>query len=399
MAVPVRRPRSPSPSAVPAPAAVPLPSPFPLPSTRWGVPIRCLVYSLDRFSKMHLRPILSLAFGAALFACGGRTSLDVDLGGVPVEAGADVVIISDAGCTSASDCEDGIACTLDRCDPGLRVCTHTPRDPMCDDSVFCNGAERCDPTQGCKVSPPPNCAGTVSCTIDTCDEANKTCKHVPDNKLCPISHVCDLVLGCQAHAFAHDSTTLYDVRLPSGQVKTIGTTQSQLTDIALAPTNVLYGVGFGSLYIVDQQLGTATLSKPINGTTLNAADVAPNGKLYVAGGNALYTLDTGTGAIQFVTWFPGSTSSSGDLAFVGSRLLATASSGGGADALVEFDLINNTAKVLGSVGYKCVWGLAAYGPTLYGLTCEGRILSMDTSTGGGTQLNQISTAFWGAAAR
>ena len=51
------------------------------------------------------------------------------------------------------------------------------------------------------------------------------------------------------------------------------------------------------------------------------------------------------------------------------------------------------------MGFTCIWGLAAYGPTLYGLTCEGRILSIDTTTGKGAQLNKVSTAFWGASAR
>jgi len=96
--------------------------------------------------------------------------------------------------------------------------------------------------------------------------------------------------------------------------------------------------------------------------------------------------------------FPNGSTSSGDLAWVGTRLLATAATSGG-DQLVEFDVVKKTSKVLGPCGFTCIWGLAAYGTTLYGLTCEGRILSIDTTSGAATQLNQTNTGFWGASAR
>ncbi len=306
--------------------------------------------------------------------------------------------MTDAGCTTDLQCQTHVACVLDQCDPSLHVCTRTPHDSMCDDGVFCNGAERCDLTQGCVSGAPPNCDDAISCTIDRCDEATKACVHDPENKLCPISHVCDPLLGCQAHAFAHDETTLYDVRIPSGQVKVIGKTNASLTDIALSPNNVLYGVDFNALYTLDQNKGAATFVKQTNSGFLNAADCAPDGTLYVGGGVTLYTMDTGTGLVTQVGTYPGGTSSSGDLAFIGSRLLATANVGN-VDSLVEFDLKNNTAKSLGVTGFSCIWGLAAYGSTLYGLTCDGRILSIDPNTAKSSQLNQINVTFRGAAAR
>ncbi|HEX7604985.1 MAG TPA: hypothetical protein VF316_25385 [Polyangiaceae bacterium] len=352
-----------------------------------------------------------LLAAAALAACGSRTdldvppptstvdasTLDVTVADAPADAPPDVVVVTDAGCSTDAECNDGIACSLDRCDPVLHLCTRAPQDVLCDDGIYCNGAERCDVNAGC-VAGSRDCKDAVACTVDGCEESQKSCTHEPDDALCPISHTCDVLLGCQARALAHDSTTLYDIRIPSGQVKVIGATGPQLTDIALHPSNVLYGIGFGSLYVVNQSTGLATLSKSIAAGSLNGADAAPNGTLYVAGGNSLFTLDPSTGATVFVMAFPTGGSSSGDLAFVGSRLLATAS-GGGTDDLVEFDLALHTAKVLGPVGFTCIWGLAAYGPTLYGLTCEGRILSVDTTSGKGTQLNKVSTAFWGASAR
>ncbi len=351
---------------------------------------------------------------SSLFGCGSRTGLGVDLpyegedAGAPTDASLDrdasdahfedVVVVTDAGCHTDKECQQNVPCVLDRCDPGLHVCTRTPRDAMCDDGIFCNGVERCDLVRGCVPGPPPNCDDAISCTIDTCDEPSKACVHEPDDKLCPISHVCDPLLGCQAHAFAHDATTLYDVRIPSGQVKVIGKTNASLTDVALAPTNVLYGIDFNTLYTLDQNKGGATALKMTNSGFLNAADCAPDGTLYVGGGVTLFTMDIGTGLVTQVGTYPNGTSSSGDLAFVGNRLLATANVGN-VDSLVEFDLKNKTAKSLGVVGFSCIWGLAAYGSTLYGLTCDGRILSIDPNTAKGVQLNQINVTFRGAAAR
>jgi hypothetical protein len=339
--------------------------------------------------------------GCVLVACGARTELgapetiDASVPDVANDVAHDV-IVTDAGCTTDLECDDGISCTADACDPSLHMCTHLPSDKQCDDGIWCDGDEVCT-ASGC-VNTPRDCADAVSCTVDSCDEGKQQCDHTPDDSLCPISHVCDPVLGCQAHALAHDDATLYDVRLPSGQVNVIGPTNAELTDIALSPSNILWGIGFSTLYTVNQQTGAATVFKSVNAGSINGADVEPNGTLWISGGSALSTLDTQTGTTTFVVSFPNGSTSSGDLAWVGSRLLATATSGGG-DELVEFDVVNKTSKVLGPCGYTCIWGLAAYGTTLYGLTCEGRILSIDTTSGAASQLNQTSTAFWGASAR
>ncbi len=363
---------------------------------------------------MSRRWPLAVVAAVGLVACGARTGVDLGSGPPPptVEAGVDGgpdaldasdgatvdVIVTDAGCTTDAACDDGVSCTLDRCDPGLHVCTHLPRPNLCDDGVFCNGAEACDPVKSCIAGVPPSCADGLACSVDSCNEAAKSCNHVPDDTLCPISHTCDLQLGCQARALAHSGSTMYEIRLPSGQVKALGPTGAQLTDVALHPNNTLYGFGFNALYTVNQSTGAATFFKATSAGNVNAADVAPNGTLYVAGATSLYALDFGTGNAAFVASFPAGRSSSGDLAFVGNRLLASAAINGG-DELDEFDVTLKTSKVVGPIGFNCVWGLAAYGPTLYGLTCNGQVLSIDPVTGKGTQLNQANVAFWGASAR
>lgn len=82
---------------------------------------------------------------------------------------------------TAVDCDDGIFCTMDRCDDGNGMCSNaimdalcatglicdplndctTPRacttDTECDDHIFCNGPERCDMAFGCRHGTPPSC--------------------------------------------------------------------------------------------------------------------------------------------------------------------------------------------------------------------------------------------------
>ncbi|MFK7987626.1 MAG: putative metal-binding motif-containing protein [Sandaracinaceae bacterium] len=53
------------------------------------------------------------------------------------------------------------------------------RCPGCDDGLFCNGEERCDPVLDCVNAPRGPCNDENVCTIDVCDEAGESCVHVP----------------------------------------------------------------------------------------------------------------------------------------------------------------------------------------------------------------------------
>jgi hypothetical protein len=132
-------------------------------------------------------------------------------------------------CASHADCDDLVACTIDTCDTGSGLCLHTPNDSVCDDGVtcttdvcdslagcqstaddllcdddlFCNGAETCDAVLDCQTGTSP-CDDGVSCTVDTCDEANDSCTNTPDagscgdGQFCNGAEICDLALDCQA---------------------------------------------------------------------------------------------------------------------------------------------------------------------------------------------------------
>ncbi|MFO0562846.1 MAG: hypothetical protein U0269_32805 [Polyangiales bacterium] len=342
-----------------------------------------------------------LFFALSLAACGARSELiaprlDASTDALLVDAASD----APARCGSDRDCDDNIDCTTDRCVIGTGRCTHTGDDRRCDDALFCTGVERCVVDRGC-VTTPVQCADAVNCTNDRCDEARRQCVHAPDDSLCPISHRCDETEGCLARAFAHGSTGLYEVLLPAARVRTIAPVRVSLTDIALHPDRTLYGIGAAGLYRVDPDTGAAesVVALPLPFASLDATQ---DGQLFAAAGNTLYRIDVAAGGAVPVAEFPPGLESSGDLAVLEGRLLATARTDMTTtdDTLVELHTDRSApARVIGHVGTGCVWGLAAFGPTLYGFSCMGQVLRIDPNTGRGTTLALSSFRFYGATAR
>lgn len=136
---------------------------------------------------------------------------------------------------------------------------------------------------------------------------------------------------------------------------------------------------------------------------LNALEVGPDGALYGAGTRTIVRIDPEHGAFETVAGFPPGWSASGDVAFVAGRLLVTGTrapySRTVSDAL--FDATEGGVAVnVGTIGAACVWGLAPFGETLYGLTCTGALVRIDVSSGAGTRLaDDLGLEVGGAAAR
>jgi hypothetical protein len=108
----------------------------------------------------------------------------------PLDGGADAVSgLADAHadadpelggpCVDDGQCDDGVPCTFDRCDTALARCRHVADDGKCDDGVFCNGRERCLRAVGCQPGPVVSCEDGTACTIDRCVEETKSCASVP----------------------------------------------------------------------------------------------------------------------------------------------------------------------------------------------------------------------------
>ncbi len=98
--------------------------------------------------------------------------------------------------------DDGVVCTADFCDEVLQEVTHTAQDLLCDDDLYCNGTETCDPVDGCIAGTPPAVDDGQDCTTDTCDEDGDVVQNIPDHTLCTDglwcngAEVCDPDQGC-----------------------------------------------------------------------------------------------------------------------------------------------------------------------------------------------------------
>lgn len=101
---------------------------------------------------------------------------------------------------AAPTCDDGVSCTTDACDPAADACTNAPDDGACDNGVFCDGAERCDSVNDCQPGVPPACDDGVVCTVDTCDPATDSCVNAPDDAACNNGVFCDGVEVCDPAA-------------------------------------------------------------------------------------------------------------------------------------------------------------------------------------------------------
>lgn len=331
--------------------------------------------------------------------CGAKTGLLVDDGAVD---GA----LADSGpppCRRSRDCDDGLPCTRDRCNTRTGECFAEADDEACDDELFCNGTERCDLTRGCLPGTSP-CGDGVMCTVDSCEE-RLGCAYTPDRNLCPISNRCDLERGCQARALAHFDGDIFEVDLPSGETAALLSVRARLTDLALAPDRRLFGTTAGSILEIDidtSALRTVTTFEDEG--QINALDADPTGTLWTAAGRGVFRVDPDSGLARRVATLDEGLESAGDLAFLEGRLVMTVARAGVPRRVAQSDLYEveptaGVARPLGPIGFTCVWGLAALGRTLYGLTCEGRVLEVDGRTGAGVQLELSTTQFWGATAR
>jgi len=107
----------------------------------------------------------------------------------------------DDGCGgSCGTCDDSNVCTDDACVAG--VCVFTNNTLPCNDGNFCTINDTCGGGT-CSVTNPNLCSDGVDCTDDSCNEATDSCGHVANNTLCDDglwcngAETCSLTLGCQ----------------------------------------------------------------------------------------------------------------------------------------------------------------------------------------------------------
>ncbi len=106
-------------------------------------------------------------------------------------------------CIVDEDCNDGLFCN------GLEQCVSGSCEQgsavVCDNGLFCDGLETCsEDIEACEDGSAPITSDGVTCTQDSCNEANDQIVHTPNDALCSNglfcdgSETCSATLGCQA---------------------------------------------------------------------------------------------------------------------------------------------------------------------------------------------------------
>jgi hypothetical protein len=109
---------------------------------------------------------------------------------------------TDLDCPSDSRCDDGLCVRIGDCvehadcGPGNicedGTCVRAPCESAaeCDDGLFCNGVEQCDPIGGCVGGAAPALDDGIGCTTGTCDEAADAIVQLPVDSLCVPTNAC-----------------------------------------------------------------------------------------------------------------------------------------------------------------------------------------------------------------
>jgi hypothetical protein len=206
--------------------------------------------------------------------------------------------------------------------------------------------------------------------------------------------------------YAHSSSDLYTVDPATWAVTHVGSfaIQDEITDIAVTPSNALYGVSFSALYSIDKTTGHATYVADVSGTANNGLTFLPDGTLLASDTSGeVKRINPSTGAVMDVGNFNQSLSSAGDLVAVadGTMYGVSSTTAGGGDAssnnvLLRVDTSTGAATAVGPIGFGDVWGLAYVNAKVIGFTTAGKIIQIDPATGAGTLLATRSVVFWGA---
>ena len=95
------------------------------------------------------------------------------------------------------------------CDPDVGGCTDPPPRTThadCDDGNLCNGIETCDPAVGCQAGRLVECNDGVACTVDICDPLTGACMATPDDDSCDNHNLCDGAETCNASTLRRQTT-------------------------------------------------------------------------------------------------------------------------------------------------------------------------------------------------
>ncbi len=213
--------------------------------------------------------------------CGGRPCDDnADCDDGSFCNGMETCVAMHCATSPAPSCNDGIACTADRCDDVTGSCVNSPDDSLCDDTIGCT-TDVCDTTMGCLSTPDDSaCDDTFSCTTDTCLPGTG-CVNSPDSSTCAMGELCRVSTGCVAgptftqvytDTLSMDCTPCHTRMNPAGMLSYVDkpTAYSNLVGVAAE-------CGTGNIRVIPRDPMRSLLWRKVAGVDL-CGDRMPNGR-------------------------------------------------------------------------------------------------------------------------
>ena len=162
-----------------------------------------------------------------------------------------------------------------------------------------------------------------------------------------------------------------------------GISSGDIGDLARLPGGLLYGINASSELVLIDPVALTTSVVGVSGNSILGLAFRPGGTLFgVSLNSRLYTINPSTGAATLVaaltgTGFPG-IGGVFDIKFdnTGNTYLLSA------NKLYTINTSNGQTTLVGAIGFS-VYALDLENGTLYGFTTDGKIISINTTTGAG----------------
>ncbi len=228
----------------------------------------------------------------------------------------------------------------------------------------------------------------------------------------------------QADVFlvSDENGILWDIDPASGIAEQLGDMGIVMTDIAFSPSGELFGISApDDLYLIDFNERTFDNPDIVPSTLIGSLGIANQGPI---GRREVFSLEFDSeGTLFFATFAPfvggelGTINlltaepdlvgvigfnNGGDLAFApDGRLFMNETPPSGlllapnrtrSNKLIEIDPLTGEGTLVGSIGFRNVFGMDFVGDTLFGHTLQSELISIDTATGAGTLIADTNPA-------
>jgi len=170
----------------------------------------------------------------------------------------------------------------------------------------------------------------------------------------------------------------------------LSTNINTLFDIAISKKNnsILYGITPNSIITIN--LDNNKISILDNSIGGNALTFLNQNLLVGINNNEVFIYDLYNKLIKNSFYLSNSCKSSGDLALFKGILYASVNCGNTTDYLMVLDLNNKSTYIVGNIKFSGVYGLSVYDDKLFGFTINGLLININTTTGEGTYLRNLS---------